>query len=442
MKIYIDNEDLSGCVRETVDYLFRRVLKRKKPKTIRIQTGDPDYMPWGTFNNAISNENDFSFKMNAQFIRESKEHECQFRAILLHELMHAADMNILQKYILYRKSLLSPWQKDSYKQLQWLLWALDHFRAEGIADLCTRLLWQRKEKPPTSRADLRFWRSQARKDVQFNIDAATKKFAHLMEQVMAAGDQLPEELSQTVRKKAYSYGCPVILRVLRNLRLISETEEQRIGTTIRKNGNRMLEVAGELSLFPEETFDLGEKEIGRVLNICLSVNLPLYLEGLLLGREGKPLVSLTQLMTLCGNAQGYRQDDKIPVFVNLITAPQKTVADFNKAMRVLAGRSMTKESLNRRMDEFKEYPGWSSYLGFNDKINQLFGLYQDFSAAGLKNQAVAANHALHYFFRHKDSIADYVPAFGFVDDLLVVDTALEILGAEAILPQGKHLIKP
>ena len=30
-------------------------------------------------------------------------------------------------------------------------------------------------------------------------------------------------------------------------------------------------------------------------------------------------------------------------------------------------------------------------------------------------------------------IGDFVPAFGFVDDLLVVDMALEILGAAAFL---------
>lgn len=42
----------------------------------------------------------------------------------------------------------------------------------------------------------------------------------------------------------------------------------------------------------------------------------------------------------------------------------------------------------------------------------------------------AVNHALHYFFRTKDMIEDFLPAFSFVDDMLVIDTALELLTNE------------
>ena len=65
MKIYIDNEEWAGCVRETVDLLFRKVLKRKSPKTIRIVAGEPDD---NSFGGRIilqkSNEEEFYIKLN------------------------------------------------------------------------------------------------------------------------------------------------------------------------------------------------------------------------------------------------------------------------------------------------------------------------------------------------------------------------------------------
>jgi uncharacterized membrane protein YkvA (DUF1232 family) len=81
-----------------------------------------------------------------------------------------------------------------------------------------------------------------------------------------------------------------------------------------------------------------------------------------------------------------------------------------------------------RMGEIHDYPGWPTYLGFNDKIDRLYAAYWEHKAAGRQDLALVANQALHYFFRVKDMIGDFVPAFGFVDDLLVVDMALEILG--------------
>ena len=47
MKVFIDNEDLIDCVRETVDDMFGKVLERRKPKTVRIVTGDRDDYSFG-----------------------------------------------------------------------------------------------------------------------------------------------------------------------------------------------------------------------------------------------------------------------------------------------------------------------------------------------------------------------------------------------------------
>lgn len=420
---------LSGCVRETVDLLFRKVLKRKNPKTIRIVAGEPDDDSFGgRIILQMSNEEEFHIKLNHSLIWQKQEHENLFRDVLLHELMHEADLNIILKNHFYRSVIKVYSGNLPYKRLKWVLWMLDHCRAEGIAELGNRLLGPEDVLSLNSRMDFQEVRYRAQKDARFNMEADTDRFAQLMENVIDAGEELPKYLFEEMRNGGYRYGCSVMLRVLRNLKLISETDMQRICTYIHTKGRRKLEQAGEPSLFPEKEFKLSKKEIGRVLNACLSVNLPMYLEGLMLDREGKPMVSVTQLLTLCGDVQGYRQDDRIALFAKLVNAPQKTVADFNKAMRALAGRPLKEESLDRHMRWFQEDdPGWHTYFGFVDKINRLYALYQEHTAAGRKDLAQVANHALHYFFRVKDMIGDFVPAFGFVDDLLVVDMAMEVL---------------
>lgn len=437
MEIQIEKEELSGCVQEIVDYMFDQVLKRKKPEIITIETGGPDYKSFGTFDNDVSDDDKFHIVLCNELIREYQDHKCQFHATLVHELMHAADRLILLKYVFYKSVILMPLKNYSFERLRWLLWTLHHFRAEGVADLCAKLLWQRKDLRPKSRMDLRFCRFRAQQDAQFNTDADAEQFIQLMAKVMDVGERPPKDLFKEIRNRAYDYGSAIVLRVIRNLRLISHSDEQQIDTYIRTNGRRMLEETGELSLFPEEKFELEEEVVGRVLNTCLSLNLPLFLEGLLMSQEGKPLVSVTSLLRLCGDAQKDRRDERITLFTKLVNTPKRTEADFNKVMRVLAGRPLKEESLARHMYEFQKYEseGWSTYLGFVDKINLLYSLYKEHAAAGRKDMAQVANHALHYFFRVKDMIGDFVPAFGFVDDLLVVDMALEILVAEAFLPK-------
>ena len=82
---------------------------------------------------------------------------------------------------------------------------------------------------------------------------------------MDAEKVLPSKRLLKIKSTSYTYGCAVMLRVLRNLQWISPEEERRIFTFIRTNGKMMSEMAGELSLFPEKEFKLDEEEISRVV---------------------------------------------------------------------------------------------------------------------------------------------------------------------------------
>lgn len=420
-------KELINCVRRNVDRVFRQVLKRKKPDIIQIYVSEKDFPTSGRFISMSSNERVFHIILNSKMILDLQNHEYPLNETIVHELIHAADVLTIQENNSDKEIFAELSPLYAFNLLKWPLWVIDLYRVEGVAELGCRLLWRKRAIKPKSRVDYRLWRYQAQKYSHFDIDGDVTRFAQILEEVMDAEKVLPSKRLLKIKSKSYNYGCAVMLRVLRNLQWISPEEERRIFTFIRTNGKMMSEMAGELSLFPEKEFKLDEEEISRVMNLCLSVSLPLFLEGLLISRRGKSIISLEKMLRLCGDVQGYRQDDRIALFDKMMSSPKKTVAEFNKTMDVLAGKPLREKSLARGIEFVHEHFDWIDLLGFHDKIDRLYALHQEYIATGQKKLARVANHALHYLFRHENLIINELPVLGFVDDLLVVDAALDLL---------------
>lgn len=427
-----EDDELIANIRDTVEYLFKEVLGKNRPEEIKIIIGDREKDTIAMFKSEPSSESYCEILLNERVIEKWKKHYFSFHITFFHELMHAADVKMIKKLHLYDNRLEMSNKKFNIWQVKKLMRVLDRFRTEGIAELGTSLLCKRDLEPCDCKEDIDFWENEMKKDAKFNQNADVRKFSQLIDKVLNADVRLTKELKEETKKRAYQYGPAVILRVLRNLQLISKTDEERVCAFLRWNGTHRLEARkGIISLeTQQEAYDMSIEDRAKVMNACLSINFPLFLEGLLLCREGNPMVSVSRVLQLCGDAQRCRSDDKINLFSELITQPQLTVKDFNKTMRVLAGRPMTEEALTRKMNEIRECPGWPNYYKLNDKLNCLYDYFLEHKAAGHKPQSLAAKHALHYFFKLKDLIVDYLPGFGYVDDLLVVDTALDILKEE------------
>jgi len=420
-------KELTDCVRRNVDRVFRQVLKRKKPDIIRIYVSGKDFPSSGQFISMFSNERVFHIILYSKMILDLQKYEYPLNETIIHELIHAADMLTIKENNSDKKIFAEPSPIYAFNFLKWPLWVIDHYRVEGVAELGCWLLWRKKAIKPKSRVDYRLLRYLSQKYSHFDIDGDAKRFAQILEEVMDTEKTLPSKRLLEIKSTSYTYGCSVMLRVLRNLRWISPEEERRIFTFIRTNGKLMSEMAGELSLFPEKEFKLDEEEISRVLNLCLSVNLPLFLEGLLISREDKPIVSLEKMLQLFGDVQRHRMDDRIALFANMMSLPKKTVAEFNKTMRLLVGRPKKEEALASDIEFFHECFDWIDSGGLHDKIDRLYALHQEYIATGQKKLARVANHALHYLFCRKNLISRDLPVFESVDNLLVVDTALDLL---------------
>lgn len=430
--LFQEDNELIASIRNITEYLFKQVLKKDLPEHIRIIIGEREKDPIAMFKSKSSSESSFMFQLNERVIEKWNNRDFAFHFIFLHELIHAADIKMIQKSFAYEEYLKMSWKKFHVWRLKRFLYILYRFRTEGIAELGTRLLYNRDIKPHECKEDVDFWKKQIEENAQFDQNADIEQFSQLFDKILSSNVRLTKELKEETEKKAYKYGTAVILRVLRNLQLISKIDEERVCAFLRWDGKRQLQLRdGNVpSESQQEMPDMSLEDRTKVMNACFSLNLPLFLEGLLLCREENPMVSVSQVLELCGNAQMCCSYDKIALFSELITHPHQTVKDFNKIMRVLAGRPMKEESLTRKMNELNEYPGWPTYWNLKEKINRLYAYYLENKDTGRKPQSLAAQHALHYFFKVKNLIVDYMPAFGFVDDLLIVDTALDILKKE------------
>ena len=426
-------EELIGEIREIVVYIFRRVLKRRLPKLIRIEMREEDE-PKGTFRGSCSSEEEITILLSKRLLCERNLYPYSFHTTLVHELIHAADVDSIQKAA-YGKVFLSSnkntcEEKADRELLRRLSWMLDHYRREGIAVLGTYLLSKETEK--SSGKDILGWRRDIRQHFQFDPNVGIEELEKQLEKVMGAGMILPEKLYEETRHKGYIHGSLVVLRVLRTLGMISADDEQRVSTYIRLNGRCALDEDSE-AIFPEfrlKRSKLSFKDRARVLNTCFTLTFPMFIEGLLLCRDGNPRARAELVFGCCCKARGCYPPAKVSVFVDMIASATIRAADFNRSMRVLAGRPLTEEDLERRLNNglWEQFPDCQNDIAvFQNKTYRLLALYREHSAAGRKAEALVANHALHYFLRIKDMIPSYVPVFGFVDDLIVMDIALRLL---------------
>lgn len=427
-----EEEALIGEIRETVEYLFRRVLKRRLPKLIRVKMREKDE-PKGTFRGNCSSKAEINILLSKRLLCERDRYPYSFHTTLIHELIHAADVDSIQKASLGKTFLLSNQNLcgDSADQefIFWLSWMLDHYRCEGIANLGTQLLCKDTDK--SSGKDIRGWRYDVRQHSLFNPKVGVEQLEKQLEKVMGAGVKLPKDLYEETRHEGYKHGGSVVLRVLRTLGMISADDEQRVSAYIRVKGRCALDADSE-PVFPEfrlKQRKLSFKDRARMLNTCFALSLPMFIEGLLLCRDGDPKARAELVLGCCCKARGCYPKEKVAVFVEMVNTPNLTAADFNRSMRKLAGRPLTGEDLERRLSEtaWEQFPDCQNNIAlFQDKAYRLLARYREYSAAGRRQQALVANHALHYFLRTKDMIPDYVPVFGLVDDLVVMDLALGV----------------
>lgn len=373
---------------------------REDPETARIAA-------LASFNSILSRAGILVFNVHEDTIKgylTGDEGEIgQFRATVVHEMMHAADLpeltrrnhtlQVINKKIDQLVDHDSFGKHDEYPQIALfnLMNMLGHNRAEGIALLGEHILTA-QEFAHYSDAPLIFERA-----FELTMLNADKWLSHIK-----ANDPPTQKL---VWRMAY-HSAPIIL--LKVLSVRGDIDEPVLG--------RVLEG------FQTGVYDLSDEEVKRVLKAALSLNMQDFIGGLL--QLGDDVAPIWPVLRFCAQLQGDLNQANILHFIRMVRSPE-SVETFNQAMDVIMGVTIPEPELDEMYSDFMQS---TSDTGENAELKErVMRLYSVMKTTADSEKKSIAMWALTYFFDDQDLIHDDIPGLGLVDDMLVMDQALRVL---------------
>ena len=169
-------------------------------------------------------------------------------------------------------------------------------------------------------------------------------------------------------------------------------------------------------------YDLSDAESGILIRAALSLSLFDYILGLMmLGDEIAPMQPFLKFCaTLCHNFD----QNNTKAFSCLVQQSANGQA-FNDTMHQIVGNVMTEADIDKHYQDFctKEAEE-NDRSDLKEKIDELYAFWKEEDD---DNRKQIAQWALTYLFNDTDILNDDVRGFGYVDDMLVVDHAMNII---------------
>ena len=456
MKVHITTEEnlvaaalKSGCTEDQLDHvariikdefeqsaklIYNQTLKEAGPDDLDVRLkllpgnqavagflsreSFPDYLVFGVFDIYI-----------AWLIQHLDDDNNELHNTVLYELMHSVDLKELRK----GDNLIDPMRERIYEYIRnsssnypheyHALFAtlkfVNHYRAEGLAILCSSVL----EKTPVF-------------DNPVDYNEQLKQFTSLIvclilkvsERSVQAFD-LDNEFNS-----AYAFAASVMLQVLTIRKDISQEISDKIKEGMT-NGQ----------------YHLTDEEIRVLILACRSLTLTEYIEGLIFSdRDGSALWPVRSLLELCTLFQNKAATDDAVSFETLLDQTQNISEEtFNETIQHVIDTVLTPKELKKRYKDYQHSMDveMSPLKPKVDLLYSEFAKYPDGEGNWLStwarhlfdrqpvspddNKKVLIQWALSYFFQTSDMISDQIPVYGYVDDMVVMDTALRILQLEA-----------
>ena len=409
-------EAIRDCFRKTAHYVFSEVLETTLPSTIRIDTVQnvPDRFDGeestllAYFDSESSHDGVLCFAVHERsikgFLREDGSGIDDFEATIVHEMMHAAGLPslafqnerlriVLKKIREYDQDAYFGRHRD-YPQIALfnLLSMFGHYRAEGIAMLGEHLV----SKQPF-------------RSTEIAVDVFRRAYAWTLfnAQQWASGIKIEDRANlKMVHKLAYRSAPVILLKVLSGRGELDEDLYVRIMDGLRTG-----------------CYNLSEQEVHAVLKTSLELDLQEYILGLMtLGDDVAPIYPL---LKICGLLQEDDNESNIVQFISLVRS-EKTEETFASAMDAIMGSVIPEDQLDACYESFRQNPpDPRAFPDMQEKVEKLYRTMKDSMDPESKR---IAQWALTYLFDDEDLIHDDIPGLGLVDDMAVIDCALEVLG--------------
>lgn len=391
--------------RDAALLVFAKVAGKNVPETIEIQLtqNHPDELSGkkpailASFSPAMSDESHLSFTIRESIIKGylTKKRMTLFQLTVIHEMMHAADLPMLSKASQLRNDIrnkivasltnpLNTQQKEPLGALLDVLNMLGVYRAEGVALLGEHLLSKQ-----------RFG----------SVDDAVVAFRKAYELTLQRSKlwinsptAVDEIFDDKIRGLAYNV-APGILMLTLGRR--GDLENELVLRTLE--GMR----SGDYELSDEETI--------TILRAALSLSLIDYIQGLML--LGDKIAPMKPMLEFCALLQKEYEEENIAAFDNLIHHPELTM----QAVKEIMGNFIPESEIDAYYHDFCQN---TPDDGMQEKVAQLYEVMKKDNDLDRRR---IAQWALTYLFDDQDLIHDDIPGLGLVDDMIVIDNALELL---------------
>lgn len=399
--------------RETASKVFQEVLGKPLPEsiTVNMAISDRDEMKGesaarlASFNVELSRGGSSFFtirEITVKTILEQSDSEL-LKSTVIHEMFHAADQYMLKSNreifedveddINETADRFNHEGQDAHIALLSTLQIFDHYRAEGVALLGESLL-MKTEFGVVTHATAQFCK--------------TFELTMLRAQRRIGGHRGNDIFDKETFHKAY-HVAPIIL-----LLVLEQGED--IPSELAQKALRCL---------GSGKYDLTDGEIATIMRSAINLSLAGFIQGLIC--LGDKVAPISPFLDLCASIQKDGDDENIDSYEDLI---EESVSEenFNEAMDQIMGCCIPEEELDGLYQKFMNHPiDDPSYPELKEKATILYSI--------LKNDADTdrrelAQWALTYLFDEEDLIHDDIPGIGYVDDLVVLDYAIDLLEDE------------
>ena len=397
--------------RETAELVLSTLLGAPLPETIVVRMELNDWeesdhtkdCSLACLNLSLSKNHTLVFSVYENTVKNILRHADDGRYVrtVVHEMMHAADMPLLKKNVALLIALSKEANSSLYDQfagcstsraLLGILSMLHHYRAEGIAILGGHLLTQSQFR--NDNQSMEMFQSIFEQNILMNKLLVTRNV-----------DAGLEPISYATQHMAYQVAPFILLRVLRVLNIMDQDTCTKVLTGLETG-----------------QYDLTMENSMMIIRASLSLSLSQYIQGLI--SLGDEITSVQPFLEFCSTLQKDSIEENVEVFAQLVSQPTTTQA-FEKAMEDIMRSLILETDIDAFYYVFCQAPpDAAEYPGLKEKIDMLYSILKNEKDVAKKR---IAHWALTYYFDEMDAIHDEVRGVGFVDDLIVIDYAFNVL---------------
>lgn len=179
-------------------------------------------------------------------------------------------------------------------------------------------------------------------------------------------------------------------------------------------------------------YDLSDAETGIIARAALSLTLFDYIVGLMM--MGEEIAPMQPFLKFCATLCHDFDKNNAEAFSRLVQQPVSGQT-FNDTISQIVGNVMPEADIDKHYQDFcSKEANEEGHPDLKEKVDELYCLWKEEKD---KDRKQIAQWALTYLFNSTDILHDEVQGFGYVDDLLVVDNALNLILSD-ILKYSKN----